>query len=95
MTELRPITGPDDHRLDELKGLPLVTDPEGLDAFAGDESVEAPVRRLRWAPLRCWPTLARRTSLMRHNPFQRDRSTNQPPSKAISAMRRYLLVNGT
>lgn len=44
MTELRGITGPDDPRLRELQGLPLLTDPEALDAFAGDESVEAPVR---------------------------------------------------
>jgi glycolate oxidase len=44
VTELRPLTGPGDPRLDELKGLPLVTDPEALESFAGDESVEAPVR---------------------------------------------------
>ena len=44
MSDLQPITGPDDPRLDELRDLPLLTDPERLDAFGGDESVEAPVR---------------------------------------------------
>lgn len=44
MTDLRPLSGPDDPRLSELRDLTLLTDPEALDAFAGDESVVAPVR---------------------------------------------------
>mgnify|MGYP000164777813 CR=1 FL=1 len=44
MSELRPLQGPDDPRLAELADLHPVVDPEALDAFAGDESVVAPVR---------------------------------------------------